>query len=249
MKLKELYDQLATGELRQVFVGSGAIDTADDSHELPTEAYERIFPLVLAGLTELHKIFLLRESRFDVVLDGRTEYLLGPDFAVSSDSDEAVKYIDDSDTTFQDNLLRVESVWGTYNEKDYEIPLNLTNNDESIRTPSYNILRVPTDSTKAPWLTETTQITVIFRGDHPKISTYKAKTPSRVDLLIPPTHVEALTYYIASRVTNPAGAIGEFHEGNNYWRKFQDAVARLQNQNYDADDEIENMKLVDRGFP
>lgn len=250
MKLLDVYNQLAYGELRQVALGSGGIDSTKDT--TPKENFVKLFPLVQSGLTELHKRFLLRERELVVTLvDNQVVYMLHIDFAATNDvSTEDPKYITDTATLpFEDDLMRVERIYGTYLTKEYEIPLNQYNNKESIRTTDYNRLLLPDDTDLAPWLLETTTLRIVYRADHPAITPAKANTsPLNTEIFLPPTHLEALTFYIASRVLNPGGADGEFHEGNNYTIKFEAAVQKLKDENFAVDPEFENDKLESRGW-
>lgn len=254
MKLIDVYNQLAYGELRQVALGTGSIDATSDT--VPKENFVKLFPLVQAGLTELHKRFLLRERELIVTLvtptpKSQVVYMLHIDFAATNDkSDEDPKYITDTVALpFENDLMRVERIYGTWHEKEYEIPLNQYNNAESIRTTDFNRLLLPDDILTAPWLIETKTLRIVYRADHPAITPAKANSsPLATEIFLPPTHLEALTFYIASRVLNPAGSDNEFHEGNNYMVKFEAAVAQLKTENFDVDNEYENDKLNQRGF-
>ena len=249
MQLDDIYDQLAYGELRQLVIGSGAIDATEIG--VPKEAYQRLLPLVKSGLTELHKRFLLREQEFTLELQtGKVSYNLTYDYAQSNlKSTESPKYINDSGEAYEDNLMRVERVYGTYKAEEYLLPLNQLSNPEALRTPRYNTLVIPSDEEKALWLKETTQLRVVFRADHPSIRDITANAnPGRTTIYLPSTYLEALTFYIASRITNPQGSAGEFHDGNNYAMKFEAAVAQLKNTNYDLDEDSDHEKLTFRGF-
>lgn len=249
MLLNDIYDQLAYGELRQLVLGSGEIDSAVVG--LPPENYHRLLPFVKAGLTELHKRFALRESSFAVALQpDKVSYHLTPAFAQSNGaSAEPVKYIIDTDEAFVDNLMRVERVYGTYRAEEYKIPLNALLDKEAIRTPRYDMLVIPSDTEKAPWLLETTSLKVVFRADHPPIDTATANaTPESTPIYLSSTYLEALTFYIASRATNPHGASDTFHDGNNYAAKFEQAVMQLKEYNFDLDEDEGHTKFADRGW-
>ena len=250
MKLKDIYTQIAYGELRNVVLGTGA-PKVTLGEEVPSENYNNLLPLVILGLTELHKRFPLRERTLTVELQtDQVSYALSYDFAESNNrSKEAVKYIKDASDNFQDDLMQVERIYGTYLEEEYEIPLNEIDNDHSIRTSSFNILQVPDDKEKAPWLKETSSLKVVYRADHPVFKDYVANSnPGNTTIYLPSTYMEALVWYIASKATNPTGANGEFHEGNNYYGKFEAACALLTRQNFNVQSFNENTKLHDRGF-
>jgi hypothetical protein len=90
---------------------------------------------------------------------------------------------------------------------------------------------VPTDSEQAPWLLETTNLAVVYRADHPKISSYLASaSPLSTEIYLPVSHLEPLLYFVASRVFNPMGMDpGAMHEGNNYFAKYEGACLQLEN--------------------
>lgn len=250
MKLKAIYDQLRYGELRHISMGTGAI--GDAPSEMGAEQYKAMFPMLQMGLTELHKEFPLRERDFEVVLvPGQNVYSITMDYAKANTKSkvaEADRYLDDTADPFQNDFMRVERIFGVLSGEEFEIPLNKRGNATAIRTPEFNKLVLPTDSDKAPWLKETTRLKIISRSDHPELPSHLSGSPSILDVHLPSTHLQALLYYMASRATNPNGITGEFHEGNNYYSKYEREVQKLHDKNYDADVDIENEKLEMRGF-
>ena len=249
MLLDDIYDQLAYGELRRVVVGAGDIDSDDDG--ISPENFKRLLPLVKLGLTELHKRFLLREQEFKVeLIADKVAYSLTYPFAQSNTASVEAKYINDSEETFEDNLMRIERVYGTYQQKEYLLPMNQLTNAEAVRTPRYNSLVIPSDTIAAPWLLETTSLRVVFRADHPAIADLAANTqPGSIPIYLASPYLEPLVYYIASRATTSQGISGEFHDGNNYSMKFEAAVAQLKEANFDLDEDDGHFKLVSRGYP
>ncbi len=227
MKLIDIFNQLAYSELRNVFIGSGPIDDGEDG--MPAANMHKFLPSIQAGLTELHTRFLLREGTTSVTLDGSASY------TVESTAGEA--------------LMKVERIYGTYNSKEYEIPLNEVGNDAAIRTSTQDTLLVPTDTEKAPWLLETTVLSVVYRADHAEIDATSAiSAPVTYTINLPSTHLRALTLFCASQAMNPMGSGGEFHEGNNYWARFEAACTQLVTHNMQIDSNYENDKLESRGF-
>jgi hypothetical protein len=219
---------------------------------MPKESFIKLLPSVQLGLTELHKQFALKECYLTLALqDGIRDYSLTKAFAVSNTrSSEPVKYLLDSASPFQDDLLKVQKIFGTYQDETYEIPLNTADNSRSIRTPAYNKLRLPTDTETAPWLLESPTLEIVYRADHPALDVNVARVaPSVIDIDIPSSHTEALCLYIASRVYNPIGMTpGAMHEGNNFYTKFMASVQQLKADGYEVDNDAENLKAYDRGF-
>lgn len=248
MTLDDIYMQLAGAELRNVVLGTGAMDKING--EIPRANYEKILPMVKLGLTELHKRFLLRDSEFTLTLvPGKVSYLLAKAYAMSN-ADAVSPYINDTADPLTDNLMRVERIYGILDRKEYRIPFNRAENPESIRTSLFNNILVPEDPKVAPWVAETTALRIVYRADHPEINISRANAaPGRIPIYLPTTHLEALIYHIASRAINPNGIIGEaFHEGNNYAAKFEAAVVILKQMSFEIEQTIENTKLHDRGF-
>ena len=249
MTLQDVYDQLSYGELSQLFAASAGIDDVEGA--MPSSSYPKILPSIQLGLTELHKRFFLREGQFYLELQPFTRaYLLSNKFAESNSRSTADKYILDTDEPFSDNLFKVERLLGTYREEVYEIAMNERGDPSSLMTSRYDRLIVPTDPELAPWLKETTQIDVRYRADHPAINTALANAaPSTIEIELPPTHLEALLFYIASRLHNPLGMTPETtHEGNNYFQRFLASCEELKMQNYEIDEGDDNTKLWERGF-
>lgn len=234
MKLQDIYDQLAFGELRLLNLGSGNIDS--DTSNLPEESFERMFPTIQLGLTELHKKFTLREDRIIVPLvDGKVSYVL--------------KKRVDAPAGFQENLLKIERIYGTWRERRYEIPLNRLDNRSAIRTTSVDTLLVPDDDELAPWLKETAELDIVYRADHPKIRKERANSsPLATEIDLPTSHLQALLYFIASRMYNPVGMSNEMHEGNNFAMKYEAEIAKLVEMNYEIDDDANNNRIIDNGW-
>lgn len=250
MTLEDIYTQLSFGELRQLFLAGTDIDDPDAG--MPKEHFAKLLPSISLGLTELYKRFFLREGHLTLELvPNKATYVLMPKFAESNTkSAEPVKYLKDMDSPFQDDLFKVERVYGTYREEEYEIPLNEIGNTWALRTTSYNTLLVPTDAEVALWLKETTELHIVYRANHPVMSKHLANAaPMLVEVELPPTHLEALCFYVASRIQNPLGMVpGSMHEGNNYFSRFLASVEELKMQNFEIDDDAVNFKLTGRGF-
>lgn len=226
MKLSEIYNQLAYGELRQIVMGTGAMPV--DEVAIPAAKRAEIFPFVVLGLTELHKRFHIREGEIPVTLVADQE-----DYSLAAATD----------------LLQVRKIEGVYRDNTYDIPLNL-NLDYAIRTPTYNTIEVPTDKEKAPWLEDTTVLTVTYRADHPVIKAEIANQAAQiVDIELPGVYLQALIYYICARVTASLGATTEgYHEGDNYMAKFEHACQLLKMESFEVDEHASYDKLHMRGF-
>ena len=251
MKLEDIYYQLAYGELRGVALGNGLLGASTEGDGIPAANYLKLLPFVQLGLTELHKRFPLKENTITVTLqDSQVIYPLTIAYAVSNTATTGTKWIIDTTLApFRDDLMQIERVYGTYLTKEYEIPLNEIDNPESIRTTAYNMLLIPSDTETAPWLLETTTLRVVYRADHPAINKYLANAaPGVTEIYLPPSHLEPLLYYIASRQHNPIGISNEFHEGNNYFAKFEASCQLLEASGLTIKASHGGSKLSARGF-
>lgn len=244
MTLQEIFDQLSYGELAQINLGGSGDSGINESN------WERVLASVNLGLTELHKRFLLREARIDVLVQpGKTTYVLDKKYAVSNLKSTALpKYLNDSaDAPFDNVLLKIERV---YDEEGNELGLNQGGDaydllNTSCRTPSYNTLVIPAE-------VKSEVLTVVYRANHPIIEkTLGYFDIANVEVALPYSHLEALLFYVASRIMNPigvSGSQGQFHEGNNYSAKFEAACALLERTNLRVDQSEWNTRLERNGW-
>ena len=236
MVLQDIFDQLTHGELRQLFIGDNLGEEGLREEDKP-----RLIAHIQLGLTALHKRFLLKERKLTINLqEGRSTYVLKSIYSQYNEkSQELIKYIDDAEVPFKDDLLQIERV---LNDKGEELPLNRHSDPKTIRTPSYNTLIVPPDL-------ETETLTVLYRADHPKIDPIMGKAVSfREEIDLPVTHLEALLYFVASRYMNPIGLAGDFHEGNNYASKYEIACQELEGKGYQLNSQDDVHRFEDSGW-
>ena len=82
----------------------------------------------------------------------------------------------------------------------------------------------------------TTGVAVHYRASHPYlpagVGMYRA---NMVDIDLPYQYLEALCYFIASRINNPMGMTNEFHAGNSYAAKYEMACLALERDNIRVD--------------
>ena len=225
MKLSEIYDQLAWGELRQIVLGTG--DIAVTSLGVPQAKQKELLPFVVLGLTEIHKRFKLREGKAILPLvAGQSDYSLA------------------SATDF----MQTEAITGIWNQKEIDIPINV-GYKHGITTPTYNTLVVPTDVNEAPWLLETTELIISYRADHPVIDPNIANAaPTITDIFLPAAYVLALVYYISARVTSSLGGNEGYVETDSYNAKFEYQCQLLATNSFDVEREQFNHKLELRGW-
>jgi hypothetical protein len=247
MKLKEIFDQLTHGELSQLSIGgsdAGAIDPAN---------YGKVLSHVNMGLTALYKRFPLKESRLTIELQtGMTTYPINSNFAVNSRrSRESVRFIKDlAVEPFKDDIHKIERV---YTSTGYEMGLNDETDPFSVFTPTATVLRVPelvvAGSVDLPDELKTETLEVVYRANHPIIvQGIGLFEPDRIDVELPYSHLEALLFYVASRVHTPTGMTNETNMGNTYYQKYEASCQQLEVSNLRVDQGSQNSRLYRNGW-
>jgi hypothetical protein len=244
MKLQEIFDILTYGELSQISIGgseAGVIKEAD---------YPRVLSHISLGLNTLYKRFYLKEGIVNIrFLSTQTDYKLDSLYAVSNVGSTAqFKHILDSGSPFIDDVLKVEKV---LTDNGFELELNDSSDEYSIITPTTLCVRIPkklvAQGFDLPDAYKTTTFDVYYRAKHPRIEP-EDLDPEAVEVELPDSYLEALLYFVASRVNNPIGMVGEFNAGNNYSAKYELACKHLENSNLHIDRGSQNTRLLSKGF-
>ncbi len=226
MTLQDIYDQLTYGPLKNLFVASRNMEDVG----IEGEDFKSLFPHIQLGLNAIHSRMFMREGRTVLELEeGKVSYLVSPT---------------------EQNLLEIEQVWGVYCSKAYEIPLDELDEPVSIRRTSHNSIIIPDDAELAPWLSETTELTVVYRANHPEIKDYIANSaPLATEIFLPSTHLQALLLHVAGTVHTPIGMKNEFHAGRDYRNEFDMEMQRLELAGFDIKATSNNTRLRKAGFP
>jgi hypothetical protein len=247
MKLKEIFDQLTYGELSQMELGG----MNNDSPGIEPSRYPMIVNHINLGLNALYQRFPLKESIVKVeLMPGIYTYNLRSSFSENSlVSFEDNFYIKDTeDSPFQDDLIKVERV---YTDTGMELGLNDENDSLAIITPSLQSIRVPeaivNQSQDLPRELITKSLKVVYRASHPMLRATDTINPSSIEVELPYSHLEALLYFVASRLHNPIGMTNEFHAGNSYAAKYEMVCQRLEAQNIRADQFSQSSSRLERG--
>lgn len=191
--------------------------------EINASERPKIASSVTLGLGDLYKRLLIKESSESVVLNqGTSTYVLA--------------------ATDVNNIERIVDSEGE------EITLNDVNDVYSFRTISDTAFSLSDDYfTKKEITTEI--VTIYYRANHPVLNAALVRTdPASVDIELPFTYVQALLFYVASRVHAPTGLTKEFHTGNDYLSKYEAEVARLQLHNIPADRVAETTRFEAGGW-
>lgn len=224
MKLSEIFNQLAYGELSNL----GMVD--QETGLIAFTKYPMLVANINLGLTALYKRFPLKEGRLTFQLQaGKIAYPLS--------TSEDVTFLDSNGADeFTDDILKVERV---YTSNGFELSLNNIEDEYSCTTPSSAVLRVPlaisNKSVDLPSQLVTDTLEVVYRATHPTIVYSVPFNPARITVELPVSHLEPLLLFVASRLNNPVGMTNEFHAGNSYAAKYEKACHELELLNLKTD--------------
>lgn len=248
MKLQEIFDQLTSGELSQLSIGGQQAGVIDENN------WARVLPHINLALTTLYTRFLIREGRLLIKLvPDKVVYPLKSAFAVANTrSRELVKYIlDDAAAPFKDDIAKITQVQV---ESGVDLTLNDTSDELSVLQDSATTLRVPlkivNQDRDLPDDLKSETLQVIYQVDAPRIVIPVGFfDPTRVEVELPYAYLEALGYFVASRVTSPMGT-GQFEglAGNNWYVRFEKACQAIENNGMQVDRNGGSDKFQDRGF-
>ena len=237
MKLSEIFSQLTYGELSQLSIGGGALGHIDPAN------YDNVIAHVNLGLIALYKRFPLKEGQASFLLEaGRITYPM--------DSMGDVTFIEGETGDFADDIIKIE---GVQTLAGAVLGLNDASDPYSCYTPTMTTLRVPgtiaSQDASLPSHLKTPSLTVAYRAKHPLIAKSGSSfNPSRVEVELPWSHLEALLLFVASRLHNPVGMTNEFHAGNSYYAKYEKACADLEHKNVMIDQGSQNTQLERNGW-
>lgn len=240
MKLSYLFELLTQGELSQVFVGG------TQSGEILEKSYRTMGNNVFLGLTALYKRFNLKFNSLDVqLMPGRYTYPLLQKYAVNDQySKELVRFILDTPTDkFKGDVLKV---WGVQTDAKNGLAMNDYIDGRAIETPALNVIRVPMDIVDGtgdlPDYFKTSKLNVTYVANHPQfVPTVGYFDPELTEIELPDSHVQALLYYVASRINNPIGMGAEFNAGNNWAARYEQECRRLE----DDGNEVQRSGQID----
>lgn len=247
MKLSEIFTQLAYGELSQLALGKNS------DGELSEANFPALVSHVNLGLTALYKRFTLKEGRLTLALQsGMMTYPLAPAYAVNAvGSTQPVRFIEDTvEAPFLGDIHKVERI---YTEAGWEMGLNDVDDEYACTTPSMLVLRVPAavvaQEAALPSELKTSKLDVVYRANHPAIELRGGYIdPTKAEIELPISHLEALLYFVASRVNNPIGMSNEFHAGNSWAAKYEMECAKLETFDLRIDQGSRNTRLERNGW-
>jgi hypothetical protein len=217
MFLTEIFDQLTYGELGQINIGGATMG------EIVSNNYPAMVSHLNAGLTRLHTRFDLKDG--EVIIqqyETITDYVLRPAYTISTGT-APIKYIVDTvEKPFPNDLIKIEQV---FDEQGKEIPLNKPSESTSMFTPAYDTLQIPVPN-------DDLATSLIYRARHAQISADNMD-PDTTEINIPHTHMEALVYFMASRVFSSRGTTEYGNESAMHFARYEAACQTLEKYGMD----------------
>lgn len=247
MKLAEVFAQLTHGELKTLAIGGAEQGVISEMNQRGVANH------VVLGLTVLYTRFNLKQGELILQLSpSRIVYPLESKYAVNGKfTVEPVRWILDTvDAPFRDDIIKIEQV---FTDKDFEMSINNESDCYSCATPRMDSIRVPADIVQSgpnlPEQLKTDTLRLKYRANHPNILPRVGYfNPDTVQLELPHTHLQALLYFIASRVHNPIGMANEFNSANNYAAKFEAECQNLGFEGVEIDDTRSNQRARRAGW-
>ena len=211
MKLSKVYETLAASE---VFT----YDMADENGNILPKFRRRVTTLINSGLSDLYQRFSIKDGVIDLeVSENKQHYILSDDVL------EVLRMITPEGKVYNLNSVtsQLSPSTGPYG--------NVSNNTihTALCHASYNELFF--SHVLCPGIYR-----IVYKGDATHISLDGIDTvdPKTIEVPLPLTYLNALCYFVAAKVYNPAGAqsvaSSMFHEGNNWRAMYEEECNRLK---------------------
>ena len=211
MKLSKIFETLAASE---VFT----YEMADEGGDILPRYRRRITTLINSGLSDLYQRFSIKEGVLDLEVTEDVQH-----YVLSADVLELLRMTTPEGKVYNLNSVTssLTSTTGPYGN------VSPHSSNPSLCHASYNELffsHVP-----CPGVYH-----IVYKGDATHIGLDGIETidPKTVEIPLPMTYLNALCYYVAAKVYNPAGAESVarsmFHEGNNWRSMYEEECNRLK---------------------
>lgn len=230
MLLSYVFNQITQGEGSQLSL-AGA-----DVIGIQLSDYEKIIPHLNLAMIELYKRFSLKVDEITVQeYAAISTYILEDDYAVSNDaSEQPIKYIvDTAEDPFTNNILRIESIT---DEEGTELGIDDYNDEDSVLTLTY-------DSIKLPNPADDGILTISYRAAPEIIIGDDDLNPETYDVRIPIFLLEALIFYIGSRLFASDAELSML-----LLTKYEASCKRVTDLELVIPDNTTNLKLTDNGW-
>lgn len=229
--LKDLFTLLATGEFSNI-----ALDR-DRNGNLDESEYEKVIGHLNLALVELYKRFKFQEEEVKLHVDPEVEtYYLRPEYMVPLSQISKTRYLErptDSDGNL--NIIEVKDIYDVDDDK-----LSFNN-----RFAIPFIKQKTTDTFKITGLTAPAVYRVVYQAHPSPIILDNDFNLEECAINIPRTIVEAILYYIATRIYRPIGAnnsTANADKSQSYQQQYELACQKIDLYGLDIqfDDEPDN---------
>ena len=211
MKLSKIFETLAASE---VFT----YEMADEDGDILPRYRRRITTLINSGLSDLYQRFSIKEGVLDLVVTKDVQH-----YVLSADVLEVLRM-----TTPEGKVYNLNSVTSSLTPTSGPYGnVSPYSSNPSLCHASYNELffsHVPCAGVYR----------IVYKVDATHIGLDGIETidPKTIEIPLPLTYLNALCYYVAAKVYNPAGAESVarsmFHEGNNWRAMYEEECNRLK---------------------
>lgn len=239
MLLQEVFDQLQTSELNNIYV----VD--QKTKKMLPDKYSAVATAVNAALTQLHTRFLLRTGELTVELRPKqTIYPLQSRCVIGKDGIATdAKFLQPS-ADFRDNLLKIQQV---FDDKGQELGINNHTEYFSVRESSYDTLVVPIDFFDKH---DVKSLRVVYRQNHKMIpACCEGLEPDCYGLSLPRSHLMALCLYVAARMHVPIGLQDATYSGNSFMALYEQECNRLEQSGMQMSSIAVSEGVIRKGFP
>lgn len=218
MKLKELFQNLALGEL----AGSPFVEL--NGYELDDSKLPRIIHAINQALTYIHTTFHIKQKQVVIQLkEAQANYYLDPDYAVSNHTSIYPKYILDTESDkFIDDVL---SILGVFGIDGTSFPLNDSFAIGSVFTPEYNCIQVPEDIKHSGF----NQLVIVYKANHKKIDLNEPLS-SNETINLPSSYHSLLQAYVAYLLYMNMTGEGQMNKASQFFAKVNTLTEQLIRQ-------------------
>lgn len=235
MKLGTFLDTLNLGELSNLYLGEEGLTGWSDINR------RKVISYMNQGLKALSSKFTLIQRQ--VVLNtvtGINIYYLRREHAVSNPTvlaDPSHKYLDDTNCdAFVGDVVKVIAI---YKEDGTQMPINEKKRSNSLFTPSFDSIQIPTDLAVGSYA-------IIYQAVHPMLNNMGDASE---EFNLPPELEEALVAFVAWKAFSFIGGQANDIKAAEHKTRYEEICAEVEMKDLNGSSEIsENTKLDDNGW-
>lgn len=236
--VQDVFTLLATGEFSNLSLGVTSTGSIKETE------YDKIVGAMNLGITEIYKRFRFLQDELTLHIDPDVEkyYLQDDKRAVLGDISSSlyieVEVVDDT------TLINIIEVMGLLDEDGEQLKVN-----NRFATPS--IIQLSPTTLKITGVDTATTMTVLYQAIPPKIVLDEDFDPATQVVSIAEVTLDALLYYIATRIYKPTGSndsTANSDKSQMYQQQYELACQKLQMYGLDANDDDEENTFESDGW-